>query len=98
MGLVLDVSVSGRPGAAIVHVSLGLTEPGCMMQGLFAATAEREIRALPGVRSVTVDIDHEHIWSPDDMTPEYRARLSQMRAERRRHARPGGQDRATPQG
>ena len=84
MGLVLDGSVAGRPGAAVVHVTLGITEPGCMMQGIFAAAAEHGLRALPGVRTVVVSIDHGHVWSPDDMTAEYRARLSRVRAERKR--------------
>ena len=83
MGLVLDVSVSGAPGAAVVSVELGITEPGCMMQGIFSATAEREIRALPGVADVVVRIDHGHVWDPDDMAADYRVRLAKLRAERR---------------
>ena len=55
LGLVLDLSVHGAPGAAIVNVKLGITEPGCMMQGIFSATAAREIRALPGVADVVVE-------------------------------------------
>ena len=86
MGLVRDVSVSGAPGAAIVNVELGITEPGCMMQGIFSATAEREIRVLPGVADVAVRIDHGYVWDPDDMAAEYRARLSMVRAERRLRA------------
>lgn len=86
MGLVLDVSVSGTPGAAIVNVKLGITEPGCLMQGIFTAAAERAIRALPGVIDVNVRIDHGHVWDPDAMTAEYRARLSKARAERTRRA------------
>lgn len=82
MGLVLDVSVSGAPGAAIVNVTLGITEPGCMMQGIFSATAEREIRALTGVADVVVRVDHGHVWDPDDMAADYRARLSKVRLER----------------
>jgi metal-sulfur cluster biosynthetic enzyme len=82
MGLVLDVSVSGTPGAAIVNVKLGVTEPGCMMQGIFSAAAERAIRALPGVIDVVVRIDHGYVWDPDAMTAAYRARLSRVRAER----------------
>ena len=86
MGLVRDVSVSGAPGAAIVSVELGITEPGCMMQGIFAATAEREIRELPGVAAVAVRIDHGYVWAPDDMAAEYRARLSTVRAARKLQA------------
>ena len=83
MGLVLDVSVSGAPEAAIVNVQLGITEPGCMMQGIFSATADREIRELPGVADVVVRIDHGYVWGPDDMAAEYRARLAKVRSERR---------------
>ena len=83
MGLVLDVSVSGAPGAAVVSVELGITEPGCMMQGIFSTAAEREIRALPGVADVVVRIDHGHVWDRDDMATDYRVRLAKLRAERR---------------
>jgi metal-sulfur cluster biosynthetic enzyme len=83
MGLVLDVSVGGAPGAAVVNVELGITEPGCMMQGIFSATAEREIRALPGVADVVVRIEHGHVWDPEDMATDYRVRLAKLRAERR---------------
>ena len=83
MGLVLDVRVSGAPGAAIVNVQLGITEPGCMMQGIFSATADREIRALPGVADVLVSIDHGYVWGPEDMASEYRAWLAKVRTERR---------------
>jgi metal-sulfur cluster biosynthetic enzyme len=89
MGLVLDVSVSGTPGAATVHVKLGVTEPGCMMQGIFSAAAERAIRALPGVIDVVVSIDHGYVWDPDAMTAAYRARLARVRAERTRRAELG---------
>ena len=86
MGLVRDVSVTGPPGAAIVNVELGITEPGCMMQGIFSAAAEREIRLLPGVADVGVRIDHAYVWDPDDMAAEYRVRLTMMRADRRLRA------------
>ena len=83
LGLVRDVSISGAPGAAIVNVELGITEPGCMMQGIFSTTAEREIRALPGVAHVAVHIDHGYVWDPEDMAAEYRAHLATVRAKRR---------------
>ena len=85
MGLVLDVSVSGAPGAAIVKVELGVTEPGCMMQGIFSAAAEHAIRLLPGVDD-DVRIDQAFVWDPDAMVADYRARLTRVRAERRRRA------------
>jgi hypothetical protein len=66
MGLVLDLSVSGTPVAAIVNVNLGITEPG--MQRIFSATAERAIRALPGVIDVAASIDHGYVWDPDAVT------------------------------
>ena len=86
MGLVLDVSVGGTPHAATVSVRLGLTEPGCLMQGIFSAAAEREIQALPGVADVVVHIDHGHVWDRDDMAAGYRARLAALRDERRLRA------------
>ena len=55
---------------------------GCMMQGIFSATAEHEIRALAGVADVVLRVDHGHVWNPDDMAAEYQARLSKLRLER----------------
>ena len=60
---------------------LCITEPGCIMGALFKLTAERELVQLPGVVDVAVDVDYGYIWSPEDMSPDYRRRLTEVRAK-----------------
>lgn len=84
MGLVGGVTVEAVPGGAIVRVKLYITEPGCMMGALFALTAQQDLRELPGVKDVAVEVDYEHVWGPEQMAPEYRQRLAAMREARRR--------------
>ena len=84
MGLVGGVVVAERPAGAEVRVTLYITEPGCMMGALFALTAERELAEIAGVNKVTVEVDYSHVWGPEQMAPEYRRRLVEMRERRRR--------------
>jgi metal-sulfur cluster biosynthetic enzyme len=88
MGLVGGVEVEEKPEGANVKVKLYITEPGCMMGALFALTADQDIRELPGVGEVNVEVDYDHVWGPEQMSPEYRQRLATMRNARRQH--PGG--------
>jgi metal-sulfur cluster biosynthetic enzyme len=85
LGLVRDVRVEGPAAAASVAVTLCITEPGCLMGGVFKTTAERELSRLPGVASVSVEVDHGHIWEPGHMAPAYRDRLARVRAMRMEH-------------
>jgi metal-sulfur cluster biosynthetic enzyme len=82
LGLVRAVRVEGPADAARVGVTLCITEPGCLMGGVFKTTAERELAELPGVASVSVEMDHGHIWDPGEMAPAYRERLARVRAMR----------------
>jgi metal-sulfur cluster biosynthetic enzyme len=84
MGLVGAVNVENQPDGAHVHVTLYITEPGCMMGALFQLTAERDLIELPGVSHVQVEIDYSHVWGPEQMTSEYRRRLAEIRECRRR--------------
>jgi metal-sulfur cluster biosynthetic enzyme len=88
MGLVRDVAVDVRRHGAQVRVTLCITEPGCLMGALFQLTAERELARLPGVAEVDVRVDHGHVWSPEQMTAEYRRRLAEVRAQRAKHMKP----------
>jgi metal-sulfur cluster biosynthetic enzyme len=84
MGLVGGVTIQENPDGACVHVTLYITEPGCMMGALFQLTAERALAELPGVTAVQVAVDYSHVWSPEQMTPEYRQRLTEVRERRRK--------------
>ena len=85
MGLVGALRIERKADGAHVEVTLFLTEPGCMMGAVFQATAEKKLQDMPGVASVTVGIDHAHIWTPEQMTPDYRRRLAEYRARQRAH-------------
>jgi metal-sulfur cluster biosynthetic enzyme len=85
MGLVGPLNIEQKGEGAHVDVTLFVTEPSCMMGAVFQATAEKKLRDLPGVSSVTVGIDRTHIWTPEELTPDYRRRLSERRARQRAH-------------
>jgi metal-sulfur cluster biosynthetic enzyme len=80
MGLVGPIAIDERSDGAHLHVTLYITEPGCMMGSIFQVNAERALAALEGVASVAVEMDYGHVWLPEQMAPEYRRRLAQIRA------------------
>ena len=83
LGLVREVRVEEQESAgARVHVTLCITEPGCLMAALFQRTAHEQLSSLPGVDDVEVHVDYGHIWGPEQMEPAYRRRLTLLRAER----------------
>jgi len=49
----------------------------------FANEAQRRLQALPGVACVEVTLDRALDWMPEDMAPEYQARLAAYRSARR---------------
>jgi metal-sulfur cluster biosynthetic enzyme len=85
MGLVGKIEIEPAEQGADVRVTLYITEPGCMMGALFQLTAQKQLASLPGIASATVDMDYGHVWTPEEMTLDYRARLSRYRAAQREH-------------
>jgi metal-sulfur cluster biosynthetic enzyme len=85
MGLVLDVEIEEVAAGARVRVDLCITEPGCMMAALFQIAVQRRLADLPGVAEADVRVDHGHVWSPEQMAPEYRHRLADLRRQRLAH-------------
>ena len=65
MGLIgaLDVSDAGE-----VSIRLQLTSPFCHMVGFFKVEAERLIKNLPGINSVSLTADNGLDWSPEMMS------------------------------
>ena len=65
MGLIgaLDVSDAGE-----VSIRLRLTSPFCHMIGFFKVEAERLLKSLPGINSVTLTADNGLDWSPEMMS------------------------------
>lgn len=71
LGLVYDIKVEG----ANVNVDMTLTSPGCPSGPEIMTEAEKEIRSLPGVEDVTVNLVWTPFWTPEKMEPRVRAYL-----------------------
>lgn len=71
LGLVYDVRVDGTA----VTVDMSLTSPGCPSGPEIMTEAEQELRAMPGVTDVTVNLVWTPFWSPDRIEPRVRAYL-----------------------
>jgi metal-sulfur cluster biosynthetic enzyme len=71
LGLVYDVRVDG----ADVTVDMSLTSPGCPSGPEIMGEAERQIRAMPEVTDVAINLVWTPFWSPDRIEPRVRAYL-----------------------
>lgn len=71
LGLIYTITVDGGD----VKVDMTLTSPACPSGPELVGNAEQEIKALPGVESVTVNIVWEPFWTPEKMEPRVRAYL-----------------------
>jgi len=69
LGLVYDVRVEGSD----VAVDMSLTSPGCPSGPEIMSDAERVLKALPGVGTVTVNLVWSPFWTPDRIEPRVRA-------------------------
>jgi metal-sulfur cluster biosynthetic enzyme len=69
LGLVYDVRVAGND----VEVDMSLTSPGCPSGPEIMADAERILKAMPGVGTVTVNLVWSPFWTPDRIEPRVRA-------------------------
>ena len=80
MGLIRTLEVQEGEGGLEVTVVVRVTHPSCMMAPIFLAQVQNLVHALPGVSAIHASLDTGFDWTPDDMTPAYRARLSRHRA------------------
>lgn len=71
LGLVYAVTVD----AGLVTVDVTLTSPGCPSGAEILGTAEQQLRALPGVEDVVMNLVWDPMWSPDRMEPRIKAYL-----------------------
>lgn len=71
MGLIYDIAVDERD----VRIDMSLTSPGCPSGPEIMSDAERELKALPGVGEVTVNLVWTPPWTPDRIEPRVRAYL-----------------------
>jgi metal-sulfur cluster biosynthetic enzyme len=71
LGLIYEISVDG----SVIKVDMSLTSPGCPSGPEIMTEAERELRALPGVTDVVMNLVWSPFWSPDRIEPRVRAYL-----------------------
>jgi metal-sulfur cluster biosynthetic enzyme len=69
LGLIYDVRVDGND----VTVDMSLTSPGCPSGPEIMSDAERQLKAIPGVGAVTINLVWTPFWSPDRIEPRVRA-------------------------
>ena len=69
LGLIYDVRVTDNN----VEVDMSLTSPGCPSGPEIMGDAERVLKALPGVVTVTVNLVWSPFWTPERIEPRVRA-------------------------
>ena len=70
LGLVYDVRVVNGND---VEVDMSLTSPGCPSGPEIMGDAERMLKAIPGVGSVTINLVWTPMWNPERIEPRVRA-------------------------
>ena len=71
LGLVYAIEVKG----AKVKVDMTLTSPGCPSGPEIMGNAEEEIKTLPGVEDVEMNLVWMPFWTPEKIEPRVRAYL-----------------------
>ena len=71
LGLVYDIrNVDGE-----VDIKMSLTTPGCGMGPYMSQQAQEKVSALPGVKSVNIEIVWDPPWSPDRISSAVKQQL-----------------------
>ena len=71
LGLVYDLDVAGD----LVRVDMSLTSPACPSGPDIMRDAEAQLRTLPGVRDVEMNLVWSPPWTPERIEPRVRAYL-----------------------
>jgi metal-sulfur cluster biosynthetic enzyme len=71
LGLIYAIGVEGSK----VNIDMSLTSPGCPSGPEIMTDAERQIRALPGVDDVAMNLVWSPPWTPERIEPRVRAYL-----------------------
>jgi metal-sulfur cluster biosynthetic enzyme len=71
LGLVYGVEIADGD----VRVEMTLTSPGCPAGPMITNDAYRVLRALEGVKDVSIDIVWEPYWTPERIEPKVRAMM-----------------------
>lgn len=76
LGLVYGVEIGAPQADGVeVRVRLTLTSAGCPMSHSIVGEVQRKLQALPGVRSVRIEIVWEPAWHPGLISEEGRRQL-----------------------
>lgn len=71
LGLIYDIAVDG----AVVNVDMSLTSPGCPSGPEIMGEAEKQLRTVPGVEDVKMNLVWTPPWTPDRIEPRVRTYL-----------------------
>ena len=71
LGLVYGIAVDG----STVKIDMTLTSPACPSGPELMTNAEAEVKSLPGVEKVEVNLVWMPFWTPEKMEPRVRAYL-----------------------
>lgn len=69
LGLVYGIRVDGP----VVSVDMTLTSPGCPSGPEIMQDIEQQLRTMPGVEDVKVNLVWAPFWTPDKIEPRVRA-------------------------
>jgi metal-sulfur cluster biosynthetic enzyme len=69
LGLIYEVHVTG----ANVQIDMSLTSPGCPSGPEIMGEAEQQLRTIPGIGDVTMNLVWSPPWTPERIEPRVRA-------------------------
>ena len=72
LGLIYDIQVDGID----INVDMSLTSPGCPSGPEIMGEAEKQLRTVPGVGDVKINLIWSPPWTPDRIEPRVRTYLS----------------------
>jgi len=71
LGLIYAINVTG----ADISIDMSLTSPGCPSGPEIMTDAEQQLKAMPGVGNVSMNLVWSPPWTPDRIEPRVRAYL-----------------------
>ncbi|MGI8498100.1 MAG: metal-sulfur cluster assembly factor [Gemmatimonadaceae bacterium] len=71
LGLIYAIAVEGSR----VSIDMSLTSPGCPSGPEIMTSAEQQLRAMPGVEDVVMNLVWQPFWSPERIEPRIRSYL-----------------------
>ena len=69
LGLIYDIHVDGQK----LRIDMSLTSPGCPSGPEIMGEAEQQLRTIPGVEAVEMNLVWSPPWTPERIEPRVRA-------------------------